>query len=237
MKNNIIIAPCGMNCSLCLGFQREKNKCPGCRADWQKNKKYIRKCIIRNCAKLIKNKWKFCSSQCENYPCRRLKQLDERYQRRYGMSEIENLENIQKYGIQKFKKAEIKKWTCKKCGLLFCVHRPLCQFCGNKKIMTQFQNKVLNKLKRIPVGRVTTYKSLASAIGYSQAARAVGNALHNNPNAPVVPCHRVVCSDGSVGGYADGSAKKIALLKKEGVQVKKGKIVDFRNHLYLLNNK
>jgi len=98
--------------------------------------------------------------------------------------------------------------------------------------MTQFQNKILYKLKRVPAGRVTTYKLLAAAIGKPQAVRAVGNALHNNPNAPVVPCHRVVCSDGSLGGYAYGVKKKIALLKNEGVEVKERKIVNFKKIIY-----
>jgi O-6-methylguanine DNA methyltransferase len=72
-------------------------------------------------------------------------------------------------------------------------------------------------LKTIPAGRVATYADIAAAIGNPRAARAVGNVLNRNPNAPQVPCHRVVRGDGSIGGYAFGPNKKIALLQKEGV--------------------
>lgn len=61
----------------------------------------------------------------------------------------------------------------------------------------------------------------------SKAYRAVGNALNKNPFAPKVPCHRVVSSDGSIGGFASGAMKKIELLKSEGIKVKGGKIQDF----------
>ena len=89
-----------------------------------------------------------------------------------------------------------------------------------------FSSDVYEVCKRIPAGRVSTYGEIARALG-TKAYRAVGNALNKNPYAPVVPCHRVVSSDGSLGGFAGGSKKKIALLKKEGVEVKDDKIVDF----------
>jgi O-6-methylguanine DNA methyltransferase len=88
-----------------------------------------------------------------------------------------------------------------------------------------FADRVYKTLKgKVPKGKVTTYKALAQAIGKPKAARAVGNALNKNPHAPVVPCHRVVKSDGSLGGYALGDSKKLALLKKEGVVIEKGRI-------------
>ena len=81
--------------------------------------------------------------------------------------------------------------------------------------MTEFQEKVYNAVKKIPKGRVLTYKEVARLIGSSKAYRAVGNALNKNPFASV-PCHRVVRSDGEVGGYARGTKVKIKLLKREG---------------------
>ena len=114
------ISPCGMNCVVCIGFLRDKNKCPGCRSDWEINSKYIRKCIIRNCDQLKNNNWKFCSRKCENYPCKRLKSLDKRYKTKYGMSMLENLENIDKYGIRKFIDMEKKRWIMG--HKIFCVH-------------------------------------------------------------------------------------------------------------------
>lgn len=80
---------------------------------------------------------------------------------------------------------------------------------------TPFQSKVYEETKKIPKGSVLTYKELAKKIGSPKACRAVGNALNKNRN-PRVPCHRVIRSDGGVGGYAKGTHTKKALLKKEG---------------------
>ena len=97
--------------------------------------------------------------------------------------------------------------------------------------MIGFKNKIYNLCKKVPKGRVTTYKILAEKAG-TKAYRAVGQAMKNNPYAPVVPCHRVVSSDGSIGGFSGGIKKKIALLKKEGVEVRNNKIVDFEKKLF-----
>lgn len=91
--------------------------------------------------------------------------------------------------------------------------------------------RVYELLSKIPKGRVTTYKALAQAIG-SKAYRAVGTVVGKNPNAPKVPCHRVVCTDGSLGGYAFGLNKKIEILAAEGVKVSGGKITDFDKKFY-----
>jgi len=86
-----------------------------------------------------------------------------------------------------------------------------------------FYEKVYAKLRKVPKGKVTTYKALANAIG-SKAYRAVGTAMNKNPYAPQTPCHRVINSDGRVGQFAHGSKKKIEMLKKEGIQIIHGKI-------------
>ncbi len=98
--------------------------------------------------------------------------------------------------------------------------------------MTLFQEKVYQALKKIPRGRVATYAYVARMIGAPRAVRAVGTACGKNPTLIVVPCHRVVRSDGSLGGYAGGLPKKIALLKKEGVSVMNGK-VDLHKYHYV----
>ncbi len=84
---------------------------------------------------------------------------------------------------------------------------------------TPFQKKVWTALCKIPKGETVTYSQLARKIGNPKAVRAVGNAVGKNPFAPAVPCHRVVRSDGTLGGYSGkgGIATKIKLLKKEGV--------------------
>lgn len=89
--------------------------------------------------------------------------------------------------------------------------------------LTPFQKKVFSALKQIPSGKVTTYQDLACMIG-SRSARAVGQALKSNPYAPAVPCHRVVRSDGSLGGYMGATGgknlqKKRTLLQSEGIRI------------------
>jgi methylated-DNA-[protein]-cysteine S-methyltransferase len=85
-------------------------------------------------------------------------------------------------------------------------------------------------LMAVPTGRVTTYKELGRASGHHP--RTVGKLMNINPYAPRVPCHRVIMSDGSMGGFAGDVPAKIRLLEKEGVKVKNGKIVDFQNKFY-----
>ncbi|MDC3173820.1 MGMT family protein [Candidatus Pelagibacter sp.] len=87
---------------------------------------------------------------------------------------------------------------------------------------TNFQLKVWNYLKTIPKGKVKTYKQVAIAIKRPKSARAVANACGKNPYAPKIPCHRVIRSDGSLGGYSGngGTLKKRQLLKSEKVFIK-----------------
>lgn len=80
---------------------------------------------------------------------------------------------------------------------------------------TEFQKKVWNELCKIPYGETATYKQIAKNIGNEKAVRAVGTAIGKNPIAIVVPCHRVIGSDGSMTGYAYGVDIKVKLLEKE----------------------
>jgi methylated-DNA-[protein]-cysteine S-methyltransferase len=98
--------------------------------------------------------------------------------------------------------------------------------------LTEFERKVLNATKKIPKGKVTTYSIIAKAIEKPKAIRAVGNALNKNPYTPIIPCHRVVKSDGSIGDYAKGVRKKVKMLRDEGVREKKGRIVNFKKVLF-----
>ena len=81
--------------------------------------------------------------------------------------------------------------------------------------MKSFKEKVYAVVCRIPRGKVLTYKEVARRAGSPHAYRAVGNILNKNHD-PKVPCHRVICSDGNVGGYNRGTKRKLALLRKEG---------------------
>ena len=86
---------------------------------------------------------------------------------------------------------------------------------------TKFQLKVWTYLKKIPRGSVKTYSQVAKSIGKPLAVRAVANAIGKNPYAPRIPCHRVIKSDGSLGGYSGkgGTKTKKMLLKKEGIML------------------
>lgn len=89
-----------------------------------------------------------------------------------------------------------------------------------------FSDSVYAMTSLIPMGKVTTYGAIAKAMGHPGAARAVGQALGANPNPIVVPCHRVVRSDGVLGGYSggEGPATKARLLAREGVPVTAGRV-------------
>jgi hypothetical protein len=127
-----MIAPCGMNCGLCIGHIREKNKCHGCREIDAYESSYGRKCIIRSCQIIKINNWKYCSDKCEKHPCQRLKTLDKRYRTKYGMSMFENLQFIKEKGLDNFLKSEEEKWTCPNCDSGLSVHRDNCLICGYK---------------------------------------------------------------------------------------------------------
>jgi hypothetical protein len=131
MKKNVfdseLIAPCGMNCGICLrhfGFimdGQKREKCPGCI-------KRGKGCGLfrKYCKKIDKKEVRFCY-ECGDFPCEILKKLDERYKTRFGMSMIENLKEIKNKGIANFLKNQEKKWVCKE-GII-CVH--------NKKIYSK----------------------------------------------------------------------------------------------------
>lgn len=80
---------------------------------------------------------------------------------------------------------------------------------------TSFQMNVWNRLQSIPYGKTACYRDIAAGIGNIKAARAVGQAVHNNPLMIIIPCHRVISKDGSIGGFACGISVKCALLELE----------------------
>lgn len=96
-----------------------------------------------------------------------------------------------------------------------------------------FTERCYKLLRKVPKGKVTTYKDIAHTLG-SRAYRAVGTAMNKNPYAPNVPCHRVVNAEGKIGGFAHGVEKKIELLNNEGIQIKEGKVVDFSRKWFRL---
>lgn len=121
-----LIAPCGMNCGLCIGYLREKNRCPGCRTeDAAGLRPSCARCRIRQCEDRTGD---YCYD-CAEYPCARLKRLDKRYVK-YRMSMLDNLHVIRERGIDEFIEQEKTRWTCPHCGAILCVHRNRCLRCG-----------------------------------------------------------------------------------------------------------
>lgn len=126
-----LIAPCGINCGVCLGYLREKNKCSGCRSLNASKPEYCNGCRIKNCEKLSVTKSKFCYD-CSKFPCARLKQLEKRYRLRYNMSIFQNFDIIKTLGLDAFVLMEREKWKCNSCGGFICIHRGFCLKCGKK---------------------------------------------------------------------------------------------------------
>lgn len=120
------IAPCGIICDICHGYQRDKNRCVGCNNTGFKPT-YCNNCRIKLCCE-EKVKENYCV-YCNDFPCKLIKHLDNRYKTKYSESPIENLLSISKNGLNEFIKTENDKWTCTQCGKLLCVHRDKCMNC------------------------------------------------------------------------------------------------------------
>ncbi len=91
---------------------------------------------------------------------------------------------------------------------------------------------VYKKLLRVPKGKITTYGELAKAVGLKNGQRAIGRIMNKNPFPVIIPCHRVVNSNGKIGGYAYGKDVKNKMLTKEGTEIQNGKILDFEKRIY-----
>ena len=134
-----LIAPCGMDCALCVSYQFGKNDlnrqgfgkayCAGCRPRG-KNCTFLKK----QCSRLGEGRVEFCF-ECEDFPCKRLTALDKRYRSKYHMSMIENLKDIKALGMEKFLEVEAEKWRCPKCGGVICCHNGLCLNCDLDKLL------------------------------------------------------------------------------------------------------
>jgi len=125
-----ILAPCGLNCSLCRAYVRGHNPCPGCRGSEINKSNACLTCAIKNCEELAAGGYQFCSS-CDKFPCAELLHLDARYKDKYGVSAIGNLECIKTIRVGRFIAEETAKWSCSQCGSLLCMHKPQCLNCGH----------------------------------------------------------------------------------------------------------
>jgi len=129
-----LIAPCEMNCGLCVSYLGGKNDINRQRF----HRKYCEGCLPRgkgclymagSCALVGTGAVRFCF-ECPDFPCRRLKDLDRRYRARYRMSMIENLREIQENGMDAFLRKEAERWSCPSCGEMICCHKGLCLRCN-----------------------------------------------------------------------------------------------------------
>ncbi|RLF44244.1 MAG: endonuclease V, partial [Thermoplasmata archaeon] len=95
-----------------------------------------------------------------------------------------------------------------------------------------FFEEVYKLTRQIPKGKISTYGAIAKALGDIRASRAVGLALNLNPDPEFTPCYKIVHSDGRLGGFGRGIEDKIRRLKKDGIAIKGGRIVDFEKHYF-----
>ena len=125
-----LIAPCGMNCRICLGFfgyttsgKKRKMRCIGCKLT-NKSCAFIKKF----CKKLTKKEIEYCY-ECTDFPCKQLQKLDKRYREKYNMSMVVNLEYIKEKGMKEFLHAQEEKYKCNNCKGIICVHNGVCYSC------------------------------------------------------------------------------------------------------------
>ena len=98
--------------------------------------------------------------------------------------------------------------------------------------MTEKAKSLYTLISKIPIGKITTYKIVGDTLGI-KSYRAVGQILKRNPNAPIVPCHRIIKSTGEIGCYDwTRVSDKIKLLESEGIKIENGKIINFENLIY-----
>jgi len=137
----ILIAPCGMNCAICSGYLAlkygVKSKgirmpyCAGCRPR-DKQCAFLKK----KCHLLLESKVQYCY-ECDDFPCITLQHLEKRYKTFFRMSMVDNLRYIKNNGMEKFLEKEEQKWKCPECGAVICCHNGICFNCGLDKLKSK----------------------------------------------------------------------------------------------------
>lgn len=129
-----MIAPCGLDCSLCSQAHKAENPCLGCRGPNENKPEFCStRCDIIQCEKMKNNKYRFCD-ECSEFPCEYSFERENRYMSQYVLTEspFTNLETIRKEGIEKFLLKQKALWTCKDCGGAISVHDGVCGKCGKQ---------------------------------------------------------------------------------------------------------
>jgi len=130
-----MIAPCGLDCGLCMMAQAPEKPCPGCRGPEENKFFYCSQlCGIMKCAKRREQGYDFCD-ECPDYPCEDVMEKERRYTSDYPLREspLENLRLIREKGMEAFIAGERARWSCEKCGGPVSVHTGLCSACGAGK--------------------------------------------------------------------------------------------------------
>lgn len=128
---DIMFAPCGMNCTVCykhVGIRKSAKPCEGCLKGDAGKPEHCRKCKIKTCAQA---KGHLRCLECEVFPCKLVKNLESSYRKRYQTSLVENSRAAQQSGISAFLEEDRAKWTCSACGGAFSLHDGACSECGS----------------------------------------------------------------------------------------------------------
>lgn len=124
------LAYCGINCLLCSAFHNKKNPCPGCRADKDlTSRKSCVNCSRKKCGKEKGVEWCF---ECEDFPCKKMKELSGRYSKKYNMELIQDGQEAKK-DLKSFLEKQRTDYKCSKCGGIVDIHNGICTDCGKKK--------------------------------------------------------------------------------------------------------
>jgi len=121
-----LLAPCGLNCLLCYKHLSAKNPCPGCRQEGAGKPAHCQRCSRKECAQ---SKGLAHCFQCEQFPCKLIKNLERTYSKRYGVSLIENGRMARARGLEQFMQQERGRWSCSECEGIVCMHDGQCSDC------------------------------------------------------------------------------------------------------------
>jgi hypothetical protein len=130
---DIMFATCGMNCTVCykhIGTRKHTEPCVGCLKDNLNKPEHCRKCNIKSC---VQSKNFIHCFECNDFPCKLIKNLEKSYIKRYSTSLIENSRIAKEKGISAFLENDRRKWTCADCGDVFSLHDGVCSECNGTK--------------------------------------------------------------------------------------------------------
>jgi len=130
---DIMLAPCGMNCAVCykhVGVRKYGKSCEGCLKGDIGKPEHCRKCNIKSC---VQGKSLVRCYECSDFPCKLIRNLEKSYNKRYNVSLVENSKTALERGVTSFLEQDRRMWLCIKCGGAFSLHDALCSECGNKE--------------------------------------------------------------------------------------------------------